>query len=150
MKTLPINEKAAAQALDRLMYNAFAGVEESKPNPNFKPSYKTPQATIKVLREGVRTGDFKLVASCLTPQSAEKLVADLTKELESVTGDLNELGVKALEELAGLFLIPFENYKLGKLVSSTSDERVYEYSTAIIPKDTQTFKKIDGKWLLAD
>lgn len=146
-----ISDEQAIAFINRAYAQAFIGeTEGGKSAPKFKPSYKSPEATIKTVNEACRTGNVQLLASCLTPNLRESLSASVQKELEKFEGDLGDLGYEIMKELAKVLLPALEGIKLGKQISSTADTRVYEYTSDLVQHDTQTFKKVDGKWLIAD
>lgn len=140
-------EKKTAQAIDKLFYEAFSGTGEvGAPNPKFKPSYTSPEATAKVLVEAIRTQNAKLAMSCVSEAAAKKMLADMPADFKDV------LGAEGFEDLVGMFMLPLlKGYTLGQLISESPEKRVYEYATDMGPGESpQTFVKVGAKWLMAD
>jgi hypothetical protein len=121
--------------IGRVLKSLEAGVVAT-PDPSFKPDFSTPQNTYKVLNQAVKTNDWKLALTCMSP----RLKADATQGVE---GEL-------LEAIGPAIMSAMGPVALGKQLSATDDVQVFEYSRNGEPvtNDDQRFVKIDGKWLL--
>lgn len=112
-----------------------AGPVTATPDPTFKTSYATPQATYVTLNQAIRTRDVNLALSCMSPRMASAFTSGLEGEL--------------FKSIGGAILAEMGEVSLGAQLSSAENVQVFAYSRngVEVKGDDQRFVKVDGKWL---